>query len=331
MELQSLGKTGIEVSSITIGTWQLGGALSFDGKPDGHPDPGRDYVIRMIHELGDLGVNAIDTAEQYGAGEAERRVGESLKGRRDKWVVSTKFGHRVGPNNTREDDSSPGTIMPSLEGSLKRLKTDYIDVYLYHCPPTIDNIDAGCAVLEAAKEQGKIRSYGISTNNFKLLKKMVDHSTVDVVQFATNLLDEHSKIWKLARDNHLGTQLRGVMAQGRLSGKYFNQAPTFRDDDNRSCWCKNDDYTRFAVLAECLPKEITIAQAGIRWILDHPDAHTICMGAKNLADYHAAIDAARMPPLDDNVRNCLKRTAAGLGRPKNRFGGRWRKLCRFLK
>ena len=312
MKYRTLGVTGIEVSPITIGAWQLGGPLFFDGKPDGHPDPGKENVIRMIHELGDLGVNAIDTAEQYSAGESERRVGEAIKGRRDQWVVSTKFGYRVGPNNIREDDSSPPTIMTSLEGSLTRLETDYIDVYLYHCAPEVEDLDAGRAVLEDAKAQGKIRSYGISTNNFELLEKMVEHDALAVIQFATNLLDEHSNVWELAQENNLGTQLRGVMAQGRLSGKYFKQTPEFRADDNRSSWCKDEDYTRFSVLAECLPEGCTMAQAAIRWILDHPGAHTICMGAKNIDDYRSAIAAAEMMPLDPAVYAKLKRMTASL-------------------
>ena len=312
MEFRILGTTGIKVSPITIGAWQLGGPLSFDNKPDGHPDPGKENVIRMIHELGDLGVNAIDTAEQYSAGESERRVGDALAGRRDQWVISSKFGYRVGPNNIREDDSSPETIMPSLEGSLKRMKTDYIDIYLYHCAPEIEKIEAGRVVLERAKEEGKIRSYGISTNDSELLERMVTHDAVEVVQFATNLLDEYSKVWELCRDNHLGTQLRGVMAQGRLSGKYFGQTPEFRSDDNRSIWCKDEDYSRFAVLAECLPEDMTMAQAAIRWILDHAGAHTICLGAKNIEDYRSAIAAAEMPPLEDTVRADLERLAASL-------------------
>lgn len=312
MELRTLGKTGIEISPIAIGAWQLGGPLFFDGKPDGHPDPGKENVIRMIHELGDLGVNAIDTAEQYSAGESERRVGEALKGRRGEWVLSTKFGYRVGENNARIDDSSPETIMPSLEGSLRRLQTDYIDIYLYHCAPELENIDAGRAVLEEAKAQGKIRSYGISADDFQLLETMVGRDSVDIVQFSTNLLDEHSTIWKLARENNLGTQLRGVMAQGRLSGKYFDRRPEFQSDDNRSRWCADEDYSRFAVLAKALPEGMTMAQAAIRWILDHPGAHTICMGAKNIDDYRSAIVAAGMPPLPDAVCAELERVAAGL-------------------
>jgi aryl-alcohol dehydrogenase-like predicted oxidoreductase len=96
MKPSTLGKTGIKVSPITIGAWQLGGPLFFDGKPDGHPDPGKENVLRMIRELGDLGINAIDTAEQYSNGESERRTGEALKGVRDQWIISTKFGYRVG-------------------------------------------------------------------------------------------------------------------------------------------------------------------------------------------------------------------------------------------
>lgn len=309
---RKLGHTEFEVSPLTIGAWQLGGPLFFDGKPDGHPDPGKENVIRMIHELADLGVNAIDTAEQYSAGESERRVGEALKDRRDQWVVSTKFGYRVGPGNTREDDSNPETIMSSLEGSLKRLDTDFIDVYLYHCAPEIGDLDAGREVLEEARRQGKIRSYGISTNDVPLLEKMVAAHAVEVVQFATNLLDEEAEVWALCRDNNLGTQLRGVMAQGRLSGKYFDRTPEFRSDDNRSNWCKDEDYSRFAVLAEGLPAGMTMAQAAIRWILDRPGAHTICMGAKNIEDYRSAIAAAEMPPLTEEVRKSLERIAAEL-------------------
>ena len=313
MKNNPLGKTGMEVSPITIGAWQLGGPLFFDGKPDGHPDPGRENVIRMIHELGDLGVNAIDTAEQYSAGESERRVGEALKNRRDQWVVSTKFGYRIGPNNTRDDSSHPDTILSSLEGSLSRLGTDFIDVYLYHCAPEVAWLDEGRAVLEQAKAQGKIRAYGISTANAELLGQMVSHDTVEVLQFPASLLDENSKVWKIAQENNLGTQVRGVMALGRLSGKYFQKKPEFRPDDARSEWCKEDDYTRYAQLAECVPEGYTMAQTAIRWILDHPGCHTICMGAKNINDYRAAIAAAELPPLSEEVIRKLEAAVIQLG------------------
>lgn len=312
MELNPLGRTGIRVSPITIGAWQLGGPLFLDGRSDGHPDPGEANVIRMIHELGDRGVNAIDTAEQYSAGESERRVGKALSDRRDRWVISTKFGYRVGPEGTREDDSSPETILPSLEGSLKRLGTDYIDVYLYHCAPEPENVAAGKAVLEAAKEQGKIRAYGISTGRPQVLKTMVEHDAIEVLQFPSSLLDERPDFWSIARHHDLGTQVRGVMAQGRLSGKYFSRQPRFRADDNRAEGCRDTDFQRYAVLAECLPSGMTMAQAAIRWTLDHAGCHTICLGAKSLDDYRTALAAAEAPPLGEGVRRELERSAAAL-------------------
>jgi aryl-alcohol dehydrogenase-like predicted oxidoreductase len=312
MNYNTLGKTGISVSPLTIGAWQLGGPLYFDGKPDGHPDPGKENVIRMIHELSELGLNAIDTAEQYSAGQSERRIGEALQGRREEWVISSKFGYRVGPRNTREDDSSPPTILPSLEGSLKRLGTDYIDIYLYHCAPNLKEIDEGRAVLEAAKAQGKIRSYGISTANAELVEALMGANAIEVLQFPTNLLEPASELWKLAQENGLGTQLRGVMAQGRLSGKYLEMQPKFSADDNRSNWSRQEDFSKFSALTEVLPEGMTLGQAAIRWTLDQPGAHTICMGAKNIEDYRLAIAAAEMPPLDADVCMRLEQVAAEL-------------------
>lgn len=312
MKKNVLGNTGILVSPLTIGAWQLGGPLFFDGKPDGHPDPGKDNVIRMIHELGDLGINAIDTAEQYSAGESERRVGEALKGRRGDWVISTKFGYRVGEGGTRIDDSSPPTILPSLEGSLKRLGTDYIDVYLYHCAPEVEHLEEGRAILEKAKADGKIRAFGISTGDFQLLETMVKAGNVEVVQFPTSLLDPAAEAWKIARENNLGTQLRGVMAQGRLSGKYFVKKPEFKADDNRSQWCTNEDYSKYAVLADLIPEGMSMAQAAIKWILDQSGAHTICMGAKNLDDYRSAIAAVDMPSLDIETISQIETNALSL-------------------
>ena len=314
MKRRALGRTGIAVSPITIGAWQLGGPLSLDGKPDGHPDPGEANVTRMIHELDDLGVNAIDTAEQYSAGESERRVGKALQGRRDRWVVSTKFGYRVGPENTREDDSSPETILPSLEGSLRRLDTDYIDVFLYHCAPRPEDVAEGRAVLEGAKAQGKIRAYGISTGDLTVLESLVREDAVEVLQFPSSLLQDRKDFWRIAREHDLGTQVRGVMAQGRLSGKYFDRQPRFRSDDNRSLGLGDTDFRRYAVLAECLPEGVTMAQAAIRWTLDHPGCHTICMGAKTIDDYRAALAAAEMPALDEAVCTELERLAALLVR-----------------
>lgn len=315
MNPRILGRTGLSVSPICIGAWQLAGPLAFEGLPDGHPDPGRETVLRLIREVGDMGVNCIDTAEQYGNGESERRVGEALQGRREQWVISTKFGYRVAPDGRREDDSSPQTIARSLEGSLRRLRTDHVDIYLYHCAPKPGDLAEGRAALEKARAQGKIRFYGISTGKAELVGAMMRENMVDVLQYPSSLLDPADALRELAATHGAGTQVRGVMAQGRLSGRYFDATPSWRADDNRSRLFPGHDYTRYAVLREAIPEGYSMADAAIRWALDDPRNHTLCMGAKRIEDYRSAIRAAGLPPLPGDTRRRLAEMAAALARP----------------
>jgi len=129
MKYRELGKTGLQVSEIGVGAWQLGGPLLLDGKADGHPELGRDFCINLIRQCGDLGINFVDTAEQYGNGESERRVGVALKGRRGQWIISTKFGNQVGPNGERLRDASPKRaafprrfVAPVADGLSRRIR-----------------------------------------------------------------------------------------------------------------------------------------------------------------------------------------------------------------
>lgn len=230
------------------------GPLSFNGQPDGHPDPGKRQVLRLIRGLGDMGVNFIDTAEQYGNGESERRVGEAIRGHRDKWK----------------------------------------------------------AVLETLVQQGKCRYYGISTNEIGLIKAMAELDMLDVLQYASNMLCDDSAIRDRVSKHNTGTQVRGVMAEGRLSGKYFHQTPSWAADDNRSHRSGGDDYHRYAVLEDAIPDGYTMAQVGIRWILDDPCNHSICLGAKDLTDYKAALAAVGLPPMTAEHRRKLAACVAGL-------------------
>ncbi|MFA7174360.1 MAG: aldo/keto reductase [Kiritimatiellia bacterium] len=306
MKKRTLGKTGLQVSPICIGGWQLAGPLAFDGQPDGHPDPGRESVLRMIRELGELGINFIDTAEQYGGGESERRVGEAVQSERDKWIISTKFGYRVGPNGERDNSSSPQRITPSLESSLRRLKSDYVDIYLYHCAPDLRELEQGRAVLEQLVKAGKCRYYGISTSNVSLVQAMIKLEMVDVIQYPSNLLKDAAEMRATALAHNLGTQVRGVMAQGKLSGRYFEHQPCWRTDDNRSRSDNTDDYQQYAVLQKALPLGCTMAQTVIRWTLGQAGNHSICLGAKNMADYKDAIQATEMPALTQAEGERLK-------------------------
>ena len=317
MTLNTLGKTGLKVSPLCVGTWQLAGPLNFDGKPDGHPDPGKENAIRLIQELGDRGVNFIDTAEQYGAGEAERRTGLALQGQRDKWIVSTKFGYRVGPGVTRIDDSSPSTILTSLEGSLQRLQTDHIDIYLYHCAPDVADLAEAREILEKTREEGKVRFFGISTSHLELSKALQKEGLLDVLQFPSCMLDPANELTDFCAQHEVGTQVRGVLAQGRLSGKYFNQQPQWGANDNRSERLAGRDLSRYATLANNLPEGYTMAQAAIRWALDQPAHDSVCLGAKSLTDYETAIRALDLPALTKEFFEKLERQAAEITQEDN--------------
>lgn len=302
MNPRTLGRTGLSVSPIGIGAWQLGGPLTLDGKTDGHPDLGRDYVVQLIRRCGELGINFIDTAEQYANGQSEIRVGQALKGQRDRWIISTKFGALVGEAGQRLSDVSAKRLPLSLEGSLRRLQTDYLDVYLYHVSPDPNEAQAVAVFLERAKRQGKIRGVGISTNDLAQVQYLHSLGCLDVVQFASNFLNPQPDLREFLARHNVGAIVRGALAAGRLSGRYVRTPPTFPPDDIRSLWTppgspQAADYTRYALFEELTSPQRSMTQLALRYLLDQPTTHTIILGAKSLDDFRQAIAATQLPPL----------------------------------
>ena len=302
MKYRILGKSGIRVSEIGVGAWQLGGPLKLDGVTDGHPELGRDFCIDLIRQCGELGINFVDTAEQYGNGESERRVGEALKGQREKWIVGSKFGYQVGPNGERMVDTSPKRVPVSLEGSLRRLQTDYLDVYVYHSGPKRGEAEEAVKFLAAAKKKGQVRAVGISTSNFADVEFLHSLGCLDVLQFPHCMIDPPDPIAAFAAKHNIGCVLRGAFAWGRLTGKYFHKPPAFSPDDIRSRWSGDAkaaaaDYARFAVFEELVTPQRGMIQLALRWLLDEPATHTIIPGGKSLEDYRQAVRATEIPPL----------------------------------
>lgn len=301
MKYRKFGRTGLEVSEIGIGGWQLSGPLYFDGTSDGHPDLGMSHVTDLIRSMGEHGINFIDTAAQYGGGEGERRVGEALKDQRDRWVVSTKFGASVGPNGEPISDLRGEAILNSLEESLRRLKTDRIDLFLYHVNPAADQIDESAAAIQKAKDQGKIRYSGISTRNAEILPLLIEKSDVDVLQFKSSLLDTNAVMRGFVEENGLGGVVRGAFAEGRLSGKYFDKNPEFIQDDIRSVIMQDENYRRYSVLRRVVPFGMTMTQFALRYLLDIDTTHTIIIGGKNIADYEDALKTTECKMLSQDV------------------------------
>ena len=305
MEYRTLGRTGLQVSVIGIGSWQLSGPLTLDSKADGFPDPGRDKVINLIQACGDLGINFIDAAELYGEGEGERRIGEAILGKRDRWILSTKFGLRRGKNGERIVNAKPDTIRQSIENSLQQLRTDYIDIYLYHSPPDRHLIDEGQEVLNTLRQEGKLRFYGISTDDCQVLSQMLDRKAVDVAMFDQSLLSHPTPMLKLVKEHQLGLIVRGALAAGLLSGKYFRQAPRLSEQDIRKevpyPWQKYAFYERF------LPEGVSMTAFALRYLLDFDTTHTIVLGGKSIENYREALNILTLPELDLKTHRSLKR------------------------
>src|SRR5919197_5142362 len=152
MRYRTLGGTGIEVSTYCLGTMMFG----FVGNPD------HDDCVRIIHAALDQGVNFVDTADMYSSGESEEIVGKALRGRRDEVVLATKVHFPMGEGRNRGGNSRRGILTP-VEDSLRRLDTDWIDLYQVHRPDYGTDIEETLWALTDLVSQGKIRAFGSST------------------------------------------------------------------------------------------------------------------------------------------------------------------------
>ena len=237
-----LGKSGIEVSALGMGCWAVGGPWTW-AQPGQEPFPaGWGKVddaesIRAIHTALDLGINFFDTAANYGAGHSEVILGQALKGRREKAIIATKFGHIV---NEKEKVvyGDKAQVLPKVrrdvEDSLRRLGTDYIDIYqlheaFYDPEPALELREA----LEGLVEQGKIRWYGWSTDLVDRAQVFSDGAHCTAIQFQLNALFDNPEMRHLCEDFDLAGINKDPLHRGFLTGKFSSQS-TFPEDDIRS-------------------------------------------------------------------------------------------------
>jgi aryl-alcohol dehydrogenase-like predicted oxidoreductase len=191
---RSLGRSGIEISALGMGCWAIGGPWSDGEVPLGWGDVNDEESVGAIHVALDLGVDFFDTANVYGAGHSERVLGQALAGRRSKVVIATKF-NAVFDEATRLAtgvDTSPEGIRRALDDSLRRLNTDYIDLYQFH-----DNgfqADKAVPVRDTLEElvvSGKIRSYGWSTDFEDRAAVFAEGPKCTAIQLQLNVLDDN--------------------------------------------------------------------------------------------------------------------------------------------
>ena len=289
MFTRKLGKSGIEVSALGMGCWAIGGPWIYVSSPDESNQAGWGQIddaesIRAIHAGLDMGINFFDTAANYGAGHSELILAKALEGRRDEVVIATKFGYLVDEAEkliTNDHDAVLGNIRKDCENSLRRLNTDYIDLYKFHVgdyPP--EKADAVRDALEELVTEGKIRWYGWSTDNAEGARVFVDHlsggngthctAIQQAMHWATRL--EYGPTLKVCEDFNLASVNRGPLGMGILTGKFKGGDVQLPDDDIRHNWdFKEGPIAGFVQVVEDLRDVLTsdgrtLAQGALGWL-----------------------------------------------------------------
>ena len=281
MQYRTLGRTGLRVSAIGLGTMVHAG----------HFGPMKDSEsLSAIDAAFDLGVNFIDTSDAYGAGYSETLLGKALQGRRDKVILATKGGNvMAGPNRGKRIFSSD-YIDGVLHESLKRLQTDWIDLYQLH-NPDVEVIERGevWEVLERRKQEGKIRFYGVSINTMEEGIAAAKSGRSDTIQVEYNLLMQEpaDKIFPLAQAANVGVIARVPLRRGLLSGKMtLADRERFQDDDVRARSFAGDLLEKELAKVERLRFLVrgptkSLAQAALAFCLAHPAVSVTIPGARD--------------------------------------------------
>ncbi|MGY6769970.1 aldo/keto reductase [Komagataeibacter sp. NFXK3] len=276
------------VSRIALGTWAIGGWMW--GGPDDR------NAIATIHEALDVGITLVDTAPVYGFGHSEEIVGQALAGRRDKVAIATKVGLDWKDDHKPFRNSSPARIRKEIEDSLRRLRTDYIDLYQVHWPDSSVPMEETARTLEALVREGKVLALGVSNFSIAQMDAFRQFAPLCAVQPPYNLFEramEHD-ILPYARQHDLAILAYGPLCRGLLSGKMTAETK-FGADDLRSADPKFQP-PRFAHYLQAVRELQDFARErhgksllalAIRWVLDQ--GPTIALWGARRPDQIAAV------------------------------------------
>lgn len=300
MEYRILGKTGLKISEIGFGAWAIGGSVEARGRQIGWANVNDSESIRTIHKALDLGVNFVDTSDAYGSmGKSEAIIGKALKGKRDKCIIATKVGKIRTPDRF-EMDFSEKYVFSAVERSLKRLRTDVIDVYQLH-GPSMNVIKNGGIfdTLEKLRKKGKIRFYGVSIESVEEGLEVISTTGSHILQLRYNILEQDvaGEVLPVAVKENVGIIAREPLASGFLTGK-FTENTTFPETDWRHSLTSHDimntvrkvNKLRFLVSEDVK----MMAQASLKFILCDQRISVVIVGAKTqkqIEDNLAASDS----------------------------------------
>ncbi len=327
MFTRKLGKSGIEVSALGMGCWAIGGPWTYNQGSEGSNPAGWGQIddaesIRAIHAGLGMGVNFFDTAANYGAGHSERVLAKALEGRRSEVVIATKFGYVVDEAQkliTNNHDVVLENIRQDCEDSLRRLNTDYIDLYQLHVgdyPPE----KAGDVrdVLEELVKEGKIRWYGWSTDNVEGARVFAEGERCAAIQQAMHwaIKFDYVPTLKVCEEFNLASINRGPLGMGLLTGKFKDTDTKLPDDDVRHDW--NFKEGRLAEIIQVVEnlRDVfssdgrTLAQGALGWLWARSEVTIPIPGFKSVKQVKENAGALAFGPLTEaqmkEIKSLLK-------------------------
>jgi aryl-alcohol dehydrogenase-like predicted oxidoreductase len=302
MQYRTLGRTGMEVSTISLGCWAIGGTWgTVDDKES----------LRALHQAVDEGINFFDTADVYGDGHSERLIGQLLKERREKLFVATKAGKRLAPNVA---EFNRANLTACIERSLKNLGIETVDLLQLHCPPVeVYYTPEVFGLLDDLVKAGKLRFYGVSIERQEEGLKAMEYPGVQSIQVIYNIFRQRPAelLFTEAKKRKVGILARVPLASGLLSGK-MTAATTFEADDHRRYNRKGEAFDvgetfsgipyelglqLVEELRPLIPKGVAMAPWALRWILMNDAVTCAIPGAKRPDQVTSNASAAELPAL----------------------------------
>jgi aryl-alcohol dehydrogenase-like predicted oxidoreductase len=288
MKYRRLGKTGFNISEISLGTWQLGGKWGDDFSYNN--------ADKILNNAVEAGINFIDTADVYSNGESEKAVGRFKKKYNGQFYVATKCGRQLNPHIS--ESYRPTVLRQFVEQSLKRMNLEILDLIQLHCPPAeVYYRPEIFELFDTLKQEGKIRNLGVSVEKVEEALKAIEYSNVTTIQIIFNMFRQRPSeiFFKEAAKRDVGIIIRVPLASGLLSGT-FSKATIFSKGDHRNfnrqgaAFDKGEtfsgiDYETGLQAVEQLkvifPHYQNLAPIALRWILMHKEVSCIIPGASN--------------------------------------------------
>ena len=300
------GRSGVEVSALGLGCWAIGGPFWRGNQPVGWGEVDDNQSRQAIERALELGITFFDTSDVYGCGHSERILGQVLSDRRKQVVIATKFGNIFDEQTRRITGASaePAHIRSACEASLRRLRTDYIDLYQLHIGNyDLARVDEVLETLERLVEEGRIRWYGWSTDDPARAAAFSRGPHCAAIQQRFNLFEGSAETLAVCEGEDLASIVRGPLAQGILTGK-FTAESTLPGDDVRHGWdFREGEAAKRLALLDAIREVLTaqkrsLAQGALGWLWARSQKMIPIPGFKTAEQVEENAAAMNFGPLD---------------------------------